>query len=161
MFSDRLRKTKIVLIVCILIGLGVYADLGKKEPLMERYLAAPSDFIGERIPIHHEPTVISAHSGRLRLRQLDREAEILIPEGFDNVIPGYLTIDDIRPGQYVEAITRVDRDGGLRLETIRIAYLRRMKIAVSVIPAAVVMIILFLSVRWEKGRVVIKESELK
>jgi len=158
MFSDRWRKTKIVLIILALLGFGVYADFQKGEPLLERYLDRPSDFIGDQIPIHQEPTVLSIGSGRIRLRQLNREAEVFIPEGFEGVIPAYLNVDDIRPGQYVEAITRVDRDGGLRLETIRIAYLRRLKIAVSIIPAVLVTIILLISCRCEKGRVVIKNN---
>lgn len=161
MFSERYRKTKIVLILIGLLSLGFYADLKQDQPLLDRYLFAPMSFVGRKVPIHLEPKVIKIGPGRIRLRQLEKEVDIFIPEGFTGVIPDYLSVDDIRPGQYVEAVTIVDPEGDLRLQAIRIAYLRPAKIAVSVIPAVIVIILLILSTRWDRGRVVIKESELK
>ena len=156
MFSDRYRTTKIIALTVALFLLAFHAHLNRKRSLIPAYRENPPDFIGREIPFHLEPKVVKVAPGRLWLRQLDDQAEIIIPEGFSGVIPDYLTVDDIEPGQYVEAVTVVNRRGDLELKKIRIAYLRRAKIAVSLLPALLVAVILILSVRREKGRLVMK-----
>ncbi len=157
MFSDRYRIAKIIGLVTILLLLAWYADSAQQPLTFSECRENPEEYAGREVPIFLEARVLGVTPDCLRVSQITGTIDIIIPAGFKGMVSSFNSLEDIKPGQSLEAITIFRLPGYLELKELRIAPLRPLKIIVSIFPAIIVLIILLASLRWEKGRLVVKE----
>ena len=157
MFSNRCRIAKIIGLLTILLLLAWYSDAARQPLTLAECLGDPKRFAGSEVPIFLEARVLGVSPECLRIFQLDGPIDIIIPPRFKGMVPPDLTLEDIAPGQSMEALTVFRLPGYLELKKLRIAPLRPLKIIISIIPALIVLIVLATSLRWERGRLVMKE----
>jgi len=157
MFSDRYRKTKIIGLIVILGILAWYSDAAQQPLTLSECLNNPELYEGVEVPVSLEARVMDLTPNRLRVSQITGPVEITIPPRFSGMVSSYSSLDDVKPGQSMEAITVFRLPGYLELKKLRIAPLRPLKIILSIFPAIIVLIILIISIRWENGRLVVKE----
>lgn len=120
-------------------------------------LSDPERFDGTEVPIYMEARVIEVDPGCLRVSQPDGPLNLIIPPRFSGLVPPGATMEEIKPGQSLAAVAVFRRPGYLELKRLRVAPLRQVKIIISIFPAVIVLILLIGSIRWEKGRLVMKE----
>ena len=157
MFSDRYRKSKIAGLIIILVILAWYSS-ASRQPLTLDICRKNSDrYDGQRVDVFMEARVITFSDGNLTISQPDGPIDIRVPTGFNGMIPEGESMEEIKPGRSLEAATIFRSPGYLELEKIRIATLRPLKIIISILPALVALIVLVVSLRWENGRLVMKE----
>jgi len=157
MFSDHYRKTKIIGLIAVLGILAWYSDAAQQPLTLSECLKNPERYDGVEVPISLEARVMNLTSDRLTVTQMTGPVEITIPPRFNGMVSSYSSLDDVKPGQSLEAITVFRRPGYLELKNLRIAPLRPLKIILSIFPAIIVLVILIISIRWENGRLVVRE----
>ena len=155
MFSDRYRGVKIGGIVLLLIFLAWYSDRRNQFPVLADCLREPERFAGREIDITFEPRVIAVDERRILVAQPDGPLEIIIPEDFDGVFPRGEKLADLNPGDSLEAVAVFRLPGYLELKAIRGSPLRRLKVALSIVPTLAVGFILLRTIRREKGFLVV------
>lgn len=156
MFSDRHRTIKILGIALLLLFLAWFSDRQNRFLTFAECLRDPERFAGREIDIFLEPRVIEVGKRYLLVSQPDGPLEIRIPKGFDGVFPRGAKISDLKPGDSLEAIAVFRLPGYLELKAIRGAPLRRLKVALSIIPVLVAAWFLIRSIRREGKFLVIK-----
>jgi hypothetical protein len=159
MFSDRFRAFKIAGIVLFLVFSVWYSNRRNRYLTFAECLRNPERFAGAEVIIYLEPKIIAVTESYLLVSHPDGPMEVRIPEGFDGVVPEGAKLSDLRPGDSLEAVAVFRPPGYLELKAIRGAPLRRFKIALSIIPALVVAVLLFRSVRREGAFLVMKDSD--
>ena len=137
--------------------LAWYSDAAQQPLTLLECLENPERYEGVEVPIFLEARVMDLTPDRLRISQITGPLEITIPPRFNGMVSSYSSLDDVKPGQSLEAITVFRLPGYLELKNLRIAPLRPLKIIFSIFPAIIVLVILIISIRWEKGRLVVKE----
>jgi len=157
MFSNRYRKIKIVGLITALSLMAWYSNYVQQPLTLYKCLDNPERYEGSEVPIFLEARVLGMTPDCLRVSQITGSINITIPPRFTGMVSSFASLDDIKPGQAMEAITVFRLPGYLELKELRIAPLRPLKIIVSIFPAIIVLIILITSLRWENGRLVIKE----
>ncbi|MEA1928150.1 MAG: hypothetical protein U9N73_08070 [Candidatus Auribacterota bacterium] len=157
MFSDRYRKTKIAGLLIVLVLLAWYSDTAHNYLTLSECLKDPALYDGREVPIFLEARVLGVTPDCLRVSQETGTVDIIIPPRFQGMVPSSFTLEDIKPGQSLEAITIFRESGYLELVRLRIAPLRPLKIIVSIFPAIIILILVIMSLRWKKGRLVSKE----
>ena len=150
MFSDRFRAVKIVSLCFVLVGLCFYAHRARRELTLPLCLADPVQFDGAEVPLYVDARILQIEPGRLLVSQPGGPVTVVLPPESPPL--------EAYPGEYLEARTVFRREGYLELQQIRTAPLRKLKIAVSVVPIILVAGLLRRSLRWEKGRLVMKED---
>lgn len=158
MFSDRYRTIKIVGLIAILSLMAWYSDAARQPLTFSECLDNPEHYQGREVPIFLEARVLGITPDYLRVSQITGSIDIFIPHRFKGMVSSFDSLEDIKPGQSLEAVTVFRLPGHLELKELRIAPLRPLKIIVSIIPAIIVLVILITSLRWEKGRLVMKEA---
>ena len=148
MFSDQHRILKLTLIILTLIGFSLSVQFGKPGLTYRQCLSDPETFDGKEIPIYIDARIIRIEPTRLIISQPEGPVAVRVPGG-TGWIKG-------KPGDYLEALVVFHREGYLELKAIQTAPLRKIKIAVSILPVLVVAALLIRTVRWEKGRLVMK-----
>ena len=151
MFSDRHRTLKMTLIILTLIGFSLSVQFGKPGRTYRQCLADPETFDGKEIPIYIDARIIRIAPTCLIISQPEAPVVVRVPGGTGGI--------EGSPGDFVEAQTIFRKQGYLELKAIRTAPLRKIKIAVSVIPVVAVAALLIRTVRWEKRRLVLKGYE--
>ncbi len=141
--------------------LAWYSDTAQQPLTLSECLENPERYEGVEVPIFLEARVMDLTPDRLRISQITGPLEITIPPRFNGMVSSYSSLDDVKPGQSLEAITVFRLPGYLELKNLRIAPLRPLKIIFSIFPAIIVLVILIISIRWEKGRLVVKEVPKK
>ncbi len=141
----------------LLILLAWYASASQNILTFSRCLADPEGCNGKEVPIFLEAHVLEITPDLIRISQPDGPLDVVIPPGFDGMVPAGTSLEDVKPGQSLEAVTVFRLPGYLELKAFRSARLRKMKIIISIFPVIVVGILLAVAVRWENGRLVIKE----
>jgi hypothetical protein len=149
MFSDRYRIFKISALFIILIGLCLYGQFAARDLLLTDCLVAPAACDGREVPLDVGAKLIKLEKDRILVSQPRGPVEIMVPADQHPVVG--------QPGDYLAALVVFHRDGPLELVKIRVAPLRKAKIFLSVIPVVLVAVLLFRSLRWEKGGLVLKE----
>lgn len=157
MFSDRFRKIKIIGLIIVLGLLAWYSDTVRQPLTLSKCLDNPEHYEGSEVPIYLEARVLGITPDYLRVTQITGSIEIAIPPRFRGMVSSFASLEDIKPGQSLEAVTVFRLPGYLELKELRIAPLRPLKIIVSIFPAIIVLIILITSIRWENRRLVMKE----
>jgi hypothetical protein len=157
MFSERYRKTKILGLIIVLGLLAWYSDTARQPLTLSECLENPELYAGSEVPIFLEARVLGMTPDCLRVSQITGSIDIRIPPEFKGMASSFSSLEDIKPGQSLEAVTLFRFPGYLELKELRIAPLRPLKIIVSIFPAIIVLIILIVSLRLEKGRLVVKE----
>ncbi len=159
MFSDRHRILKIVLLAIALAGLIFYARTAKVELTLSQCLTDPGLYDGREVPVGLEAKVVEVRPDRLRISQLGGLIDVKVPPGFDSIVPRGTRLEDLQPGQFVQARTVFHRGGYLELRELRVASLRKIKILVSILPVLLVAVWLARSLRWRKGGLTIIEKK--
>jgi len=148
-FSDRHRALKIILIALAVIGLVLsvrfWADEG---PGYQQCLADPDSCDGREIPFFIDARIVRIDPERIVISQPEGPVEIRVPKGMGEIRG--------KPGDYLEALAVFHKEGGLELKALQLAPLRRIKIAVSIIPVLGVAYLLLKTIRWKNGRLEIK-----
>lgn len=152
MFSDRYRLLKIILICIALIGLLFYAYGKRKDLTLARCRTDPVRFAGAEVPLYVDSRLLEIEPDRILVSQPGGDVTVMVPAEKRPV--------KARPGEHIEAITIFRREGYLELKKIRTAPLRKLKIVISIPPLLLLAFLLIKSLRWEKGRLVIKESPI-
>lgn len=158
MFSDRYRGVKIGGIIFSLLLLAWYSDRQNQFPTLADCLREPERFAEREIDITLEPRVIEVGERHILVSQPDGPLEIRVPEDFDGVYPAGAKLADLNPGDSLEAVTVFRLPGYLELKAIRGSPLRRLKVALSIIPVLAVGFILLRTVRREKGFLVMQSD---
>jgi hypothetical protein len=148
-FSDRHRILKIVLIALAVIGLSWSVRLWEAEgPDYRQCLAEPDACDGREIPFYIDARIVRVQPDRLIITQPEGPVEIRIPAGMGGIRG--------KPGDYLEALAVFHKESGLELRAIQTAPLRKIKIAVSVLPVLALVFLLWRTIRWKNGRLEIK-----
>ncbi len=142
MFSDRYRKTKIFGLIIVLGLLAWYSDAARQTLTLSECLENPELYAGREVPIFLEARVLGITPDCLKVSQITGPIDIVIPPRFSGMVSSFASLEDIKPGQSLEAVTLFRLPGYLELKELRIAPLRPLKIIVSIFPAIIVFIIL-------------------
>lgn len=161
MFSDHYRKIKIIGLIIILGLMAWYSDAGRHTLTLSDCLKDPERYDGSEVPIFMEARIGRITSDHLQVDQITGPVEIFIPAQFKDIIPSSLNLEEIQPGQSMEAITIFRKAGYLELAKLRVAPLRPLKIILSIFPALIVIILLIRSIRYKKGRLVLQQVTKK
>lgn len=149
MFSDRYRVLKIALLSLGIAALAFSARFWESAgPDYRRCLAEPESCDGQLIPFFIDARIIRIEPDRLVISQPEGEVVIRVPGGTASI--------GGKPGDYLEARAIFHREGWLELEAIQVAPLRRLKIAVSLLPVLAVAYLLFKTIGWKDKRLIIK-----
>jgi hypothetical protein len=128
-------------LLAVAAGLCAYGRWSKPWLSYAECLENPARCEGRVVGLFREPVIGELRAGGFMLRQRD------LP-------PVFVAADTagLRPGEFV-ALAAVFRDGGARLEAveIRIAWLRREKMAVSLLPVPLVAFLFLRAFRWKGG----------
>ncbi|MFH1039490.1 MAG: hypothetical protein V1789_12570 [PVC group bacterium] len=157
MFSDRYRIAKIAGLAILLAALAWYADAAQKVLTYSECLSDPERFDGKEVPIFMEARILETTPGSIRISQPDGPLDLLVPPHFQGMVPAGASLEDVKPGQSLEAVAVFRRPRFLELKAFRSAQLRKFKIFVSIFPVVLVAFFLFRTIRWENGRLIIKE----
>lgn len=139
----RLAAASALLLAVALIC--AYAGLRDGGPTLDRCLADPARFDGATVRSPREAVVGEVKNGWFMLRWGGRE------------IPVKGTSPHLKSGAYVAVRGVFRREGYLEASALHVGRYRRLKMAVSVVAAAVVFAMLRRRFRWDRGERAFRE----
>jgi len=153
MFSDRYLRLKIVLLLVFVAIACLYSQLSFDELTYQECLDNPARYDGALVPISLDVTLGKIEPERFWVHNQG--------DGFPVEVPGGTAPHNLREGDFFQATAifhQLGNGGYLELDRIRTAPLRRLKIAVSVLPVLLVVVLLARWIRLEKWRLVVRDE---